>query len=127
MSSRQVASDWLRANKEAFTTDQLSSLSISMQDFLGALKKFEALPFCDDIFPNYHRVQPSAKREGFATTPEVTWEDVGALGDPRRFLSLYPTYVLLFISTFRELEEAITFPLVNPELCKRLGIESPPV
>ena len=27
----------------------------------------------------------------------------------------------------RELEEAITFPLVNPELCKQLGIDAPPV
>jgi ribosome biogenesis ATPase len=26
-------------------------------------------------------VQPSAKREGFATTPDVTFEDIGALGD----------------------------------------------
>lgn len=33
-------------------------------------------------------VQPSAKREGFATVPDVTWEDVGALQDIREELSM---------------------------------------
>jgi len=32
------------------------------------------------------RVQPSAKREGFATIPDVTWEDVGSLADVREDL-----------------------------------------
>lgn len=32
-------------------------------------------------------VQPSAKREGFATVPDVTWEDVGALEAIREELS----------------------------------------
>ena len=29
------------------------------------------------------RVQPSLRREGFATTPDVTWADVGALVEAR--------------------------------------------
>lgn len=33
-------------------------------------------------------VQPSAKREGFATVPDVNWEDVGALENIREELSL---------------------------------------
>lgn len=33
-------------------------------------------------------VQPTAKREGFATIPDVTWDDVGALEDVREELSL---------------------------------------
>ena len=33
-------------------------------------------------------VQPSMKREGFATIPAVTWEDVGALEDIREELCL---------------------------------------
>lgn len=33
-------------------------------------------------------VQPSAKREGFATVPDVTWEDVGALQDIREELAM---------------------------------------
>jgi len=64
---------------------------------------------CDTTADAVCSVQPSAKREGFATMPEVTWEDVGALQQPRR-----------------ELEEAITLPLLHPELCKKLGIPTPP-
>ena len=33
-------------------------------------------------------VQPSAKREGFATIPDVTWDDVGALKDIREELTM---------------------------------------
>lgn len=33
-------------------------------------------------------VQPSAKREGFATVPDVTWENVGALQDIREELTM---------------------------------------
>ena len=33
-------------------------------------------------------VQPSAKREGFATIPDVTWADVGALQSVREELQL---------------------------------------
>ena len=33
-------------------------------------------------------VQPSAKREGFATVPDTTWEDVGALEGVREELSM---------------------------------------
>lgn len=29
------------------------------------------------------QVQPSVRREGFATTPDVTWDDVGSLSDIR--------------------------------------------
>lgn len=29
------------------------------------------------------RVQPSSKREGFATVPDVTWDDIGALESVR--------------------------------------------
>lgn len=33
-------------------------------------------------------VQPSAKREGFATIPDVTWDDIGALNDVREELEM---------------------------------------
>lgn len=84
-------------------------------------------------------VQPSAKREGFATTPEVTWDDVGALGQPRLCVDgalgaavsccrpwaapSRPLPPRLFCS---ELEEAITYPLQRPELCAQLGMVTPP-
>ena len=49
-------------------------------------------------------MQPSAKREGFATIPDVTWEDIGALEDIREELtmaiivSISTTYVSLTLS-----------------------------
>ena len=34
------------------------------------------------------KVQPSAKREGFVTVPDVTWDDIGALADVRSELQM---------------------------------------
>ena len=34
------------------------------------------------------KVQPSAKREGFATIPDVTWEDVGAMSNLRAEMNM---------------------------------------
>lgn len=45
------------------TAVELSGLAISMDDFETALPK----------------VQPSVRREGFTTKPDVTWDDVGSL------------------------------------------------
>lgn len=42
----------------------------------------------DDINTSLKRVQPSSKREGFATVPDVTWNDVGSLKDVRESLQL---------------------------------------
>lgn len=47
----------------ALSEQDLAGLAITMADFDAAIKK----------------VQPSVRREGFATTPDVTWDDVGAL------------------------------------------------
>ena len=33
-------------------------------------------------------VQPSAKREGFVTVPDVTWGDIGALKEVREELEM---------------------------------------
>jgi len=74
------------------TQEQLLPLHISMQDFLHAIKK----------------VQPSAKREGFATTPNVSWDEVGALEHVRR-----------------ELQLAITEPIKHPQRFQRLGLQCP--
>lgn len=53
-------------------------------------------------------IQPSSKREGFATIPDTTWEDIGALTDVRD-----------------ELEMAIVQPIKNPERYKKVGISAP--
>ena len=43
----------------------MSEIYITMSDFAAAIKN----------------IQPSAKREGFAVVPDVTWRDVGALAE----------------------------------------------
>eukprot|EP01052_Picozoa_sp_SAG31_P041053 SAG31_NODE_6116_length_2164_cov_1.497337_1_plen_245_part_00 len=52
--------DWNSSMAEPVTNAEMAALSITMADFLAAL-------------PN---VQPSAKREGFATIPNVSFKDV---------------------------------------------------
>ncbi|EIW70123.1 hypothetical protein TREMEDRAFT_68499 [Tremella mesenterica DSM 1558] len=72
--------------------ESLDVLSIHADDFVQALKI----------------VQPSAKREGFATIPDVSWSDIGALGEVRD-----------------ELHMAIVQPIRRPELFAVVGIEAP--
>ena len=54
-------------------------------------------------------VQPSAQREGFATVPNTSWEDVGALEGIREELSM-----------------AILAPVRYPQQFASLGLSSPP-
>lgn len=82
---------FLRAHPDPLTEIQLSPLYISSSDFSEALTE----------------VQPSSKREGFATVPDVTWSDIGALQ-----------------ATREELHMAIVQPIRRPELFKLVGIES---
>ncbi|KAK0560507.1 Ribosome biogenesis ATPase rix7 [Tilletia horrida] len=82
---------FLRTHPDPLTPAQLEPLSITLGDFLTAL-------------PN---IQPSSKREGFATVPDVTWSDVGALHGIREELSL-----------------AIVQPIRRPGLFKALGVSA---
>uniref|UniRef100_A0AAY5K0R4 AAA+ ATPase domain-containing protein n=1 Tax=Esox lucius TaxID=8010 RepID=A0AAY5K0R4_ESOLU len=82
----------LLKSSESLSAEQLAGLCILMSDFQGSLAS----------------VQPSAKREGFATVPDVTWEDVGALQDIRE-----------------ELTMAILAPVRSPEQFKALGLSAP--
>jgi ribosome biogenesis ATPase len=66
--------------------------AITYSDFLAAIPK----------------VQPSAKREGFATIPDTTWAHIGALHDVRD-----------------QLEMAIVEPIRRPESFARVGITAP--
>ncbi len=87
--------DGRRKNSAAvrpLSNSELSSLYITMDDFLLAVKK----------------VQPSAKREGFATTPDVTWSDVGALAEVREELTL-----------------SVLEPISTPEIFHTLGLSLP--
>ena len=66
--------------------------AITFQDFLAAVPK----------------VQPSARREGFATIPDTTWAHIGALKDVREQLAM-----------------AIVEPIKRPEAFARVGITAP--
>mmetsp|Transcript_10249 Transcript_10249/g.21722 ORF Transcript_10249/g.21722 Transcript_10249/m.21722 type:complete len:841 (+) Transcript_10249:267-2789(+) len=74
------------------TSEEMKGLQITMQDFLDAIPK----------------VQPSSKREGFATVPGVSWDDIGALGSVREELTL-----------------SVLEPIRNPEKFQALGIPLP--
>ena len=74
------------------TPEQLAPLYITMEDFESALPK----------------VQPSAKREGFATVPDVSWADIGALDAVRS-----------------ELQMAIVNAIRHPEAYALLGLAHP--
>ncbi|XP_032637614.1 nuclear valosin-containing protein-like isoform X2 [Chelonoidis abingdonii] len=82
----------LLKEQDPMLEEQLQKLCIEMNDFIVALSS----------------VQPSAKREGFVTVPDVTWADVGALEDIRE-----------------ELTMAILAPVRNPEQFKALGLTAP--
>jgi ribosome biogenesis ATPase len=93
LEERAISSTRIREQVHPFTPTQMDKLYVTLEDFEAALP----------------RVQPASKREGFATVPEVSWDDVGALAGPRR-----------------ELEDAAVLPLTNPELCRLVGIPRPP-
>lgn len=59
----------------------------------------------DAVLPS---IVPSSKREGFATIPDVSWEDIGALASVRE-----------------ELQTAIVDPIQNPERYAAVGISAP--
>ena len=82
---------FLNAHQDPLTESQLAPLCITSSDFTLALKQ----------------VQPSSKREGFATVPDVTWSDIGALHGTRE-----------------ELHMAIVQPIRRPELFSAVGIEA---
>lgn len=82
---------FLRAHPDPLTEAQLEPLCITYEDFKLALKQ----------------VQPSSKREGFATVPDVSWADIGALHTTRE-----------------ELHMAIVQPIRRPELFSAVGIEA---
>ena len=82
---------FLKAYPDPLTEAQLAPLCITASDFALALKQ----------------VQPSSKREGFATVPDVAWSDVGALH-----------------ATREELQMAIVQPIRRPELFSAVGIEA---
>lgn len=84
--------DFIRKFPHPLTASQLGSLCITYDDFAKAIPQ----------------IQPSSKREGFATVPDVSWDDIGALAQVRQ-----------------ELHMAIVQPIRQPEIFKAVGVETP--
>ncbi|KAL7754325.1 Ribosome biogenesis ATPase rix7 [Sorochytrium milnesiophthora] len=87
-----VIAQFLQKHPSALSDTELAPLAITVDDFALALEK----------------VQPSSKREGFATVPGVTWEQIGALNYVRD-----------------ELRMAVVEPVRHPEFFSKVGIDSP--
>ena len=79
----------LDLDERTIPQDVLEDLCVTRDDFLSALK----------------RIQPSAMREVMVQVPNVTWEDIGGVGE-----------------AIDKLKEGIELPLKNPEAFRRLGI-----
>jgi ribosome biogenesis ATPase len=107
----EIDCDSVRAPTETSTVDQsISRLIDRIND-----KTKERPPGFEDtamtmeaflaVLPG---IQPSSKREGFATIPDTTWHDIGALHSVRE-----------------ELEMAIVQPIQNPDRYQKVGISAP--
>lgn len=83
---------WLSHQDTLVTEEDLNELYVTVGNFKEAVKL----------------VQPSAKREGFITVPDVTWDDIGSLRDIREELNL-----------------AILAPVKFPNRLKILGLNAP--
>lgn len=92
LKDRITASSFLTAYDAPLTPEQMKDFYVTMDDFREALK----------------HVQPAAKREGFATKPDVSWSDIGALEKLKEELTL-----------------VILEPIRTPELFERLGMSVP--
>jgi transitional endoplasmic reticulum ATPase len=62
----------------------------------------------EDFINAYKEVTPTAMREVYIEVPTVHWDDIGGLEEVKE-----------------ELKEAVEWPLKNPEVFKRLGINPP--
>lgn len=87
-----TAADRVSQLVNPMTPEELAPLALRMEDFVEAVK----------------RVQPSSKREGFATVPDVTWDEVGSLEEVRAELNL-----------------SICQPILHPEKFAAFGLSAP--
>ena len=73
------------------------------------LEVLEKMEVTMEDFKNAHRgIEPSAMREFFVEVPKVTWNDVGGLEEIKQ-----------------SLRESVEWPLTQPEVFSRMGIEPP--
>ena len=92
-----VVLKWLK-DQPPLSDEELASLYITMEDFSAALSV----------------VQPSAKREGFATVPDVTWNDIGALKEVREELQMAILVSMKYMNLHRK---KVIKKLVKGNIC----------
>ncbi|KAL7733169.1 hypothetical protein ACLKA6_004686 [Drosophila palustris] len=100
------------ANSPILTDEFYEPTLAELTNFLdNPPEEFADPNFCltlEDFTAAIKVMQPSAKREGFITVPDTTWEDIGSLQDIRE-----------------ELKLAVLAPVKYPEMLTRLGLEAP--
>ena len=109
--------DALKTQSAEMDIDLDPSISVKVVELRGLIKRareppaedMEAIAVTnDDFLTALPKIQPSSKREGFATIPDTTWADIGALRPVRE-----------------ELLTAIVEPIRHPEKYARVGITAP--
>ena len=88
----QTLRDLIKRAESTLSQVELEGMAITNDDFLTAIPK----------------IQPSSKREGFATIPDTTWADIGALHSIRD-----------------ELQMAVVEPIKRPDRYEKVGITAP--
>ena len=101
-----IADDETEVSVRAELLEQIPTESLqSMAEVVGENALVVTMKdFCEAA----RGIQPTAKREGFAVVPDVTWDDVGALAEVRD-----------------ELLHNFLTPIANPVKFRRLGLEVP--
>lgn len=109
-SSSTMMIDTVETVSSASETEINNTISTFLAKHIEPLSPDELEPLCvkyEDFIAATSIVQPSSKREGFASVPDVTWEDIGALS-----------------SVSEELRMAIVEPIKHPEYFASVGITS---
>ncbi|XP_034480626.1 protein mac-1 isoform X2 [Drosophila innubila] len=101
-----------KSNSPILTDEFYEPTLAELTNFLdNPPEEFADPNFCltiEDFTAAIKVMQPSAKREGFITVPDTTWDDIGSLQDIRE-----------------ELKLAVLAPVKYPEMLARLGLEAP--
>lgn len=96
------------ATSNEATTDDVSSMDVDEKAVEDASSAVDRAISMGDFTRAIKTVQPTAKREGFAIAPDVSWQDVGALSEVRE-----------------ELKHNVLEPIAHPERFRALGLEVP--
>lgn len=102
------------ATSEEATTDDVSSMDVDVEEkgeetaSSSSSSGLDRAVSMEDFTRAIKTVQPTAKREGFAIAPDVSWQDVGALSEVRE-----------------ELKHNVLEPIAHPERFRALGLEVP--